>query len=124
MPSCRCSHTDVDDFPRLVREGARVLRSGGAFVYAGLHPCFIGPHSRFVTKDEPPVLHPGYRMARRYAEAPGISPEGLRAKVTAMHLPLDQFVQAFLGAPLRLEHLEEHGGREYPPRLALRARAD
>jgi SAM-dependent methyltransferase len=116
------SHTDVDDFPGLVREGARVLRSGGVFVYAGLHPCFVGPHSEFVTGENLHVLHPGYRPARRYTEAPGISPGGLRARVGAMHIPLEQLVKAFLDAPLTLERFEEHGDGEYPARIALRTR--
>lgn len=116
------SHTDVDDFPGLVREGARVLRSGGAFVYAGLHPCFVGPHSEFVTEENLHVLHPGYRPARRYDAAPGISPDGLRARVGAMHIPLEQLVEAFLDAPLTLERFEEHGEGEYPARIALLTR--
>jgi SAM-dependent methyltransferase len=86
------SHTDVDDFPALVCEGARVLRADGAFVYVGLHPCFVGPHSGFVGAEGIPVLHPGYRQARRYTEAPGISPDGLRAKVGAVHLPLEDLI--------------------------------
>lgn len=118
------THSDVDDFAAIVREGARVLRPGGAFVYAGLHPCFIGPHSRFVDADSPPVLHAGYREARRYTEAPGISSEGLRAKVGAVHLPLGEVLRAFLEAPLKLETFEEHGERLYPPRIALRAVRD
>ena len=116
------SHTDVDDFQSLVREGARVVRSGGAFVYAGLHPCFVGPHSRFVAAQGVPVLYTGYRQRRRYSAAPGVSPEGLRAKVGAVHLPLGELLQAFLDAPLELEVFEEHGDGEYPARVALRAR--
>jgi SAM-dependent methyltransferase len=116
------SHTDVDDFAGLVREGARVLGAGGTFVYAGLHPCFVGPHSRFVAAEGVPLLHPGYRGARRYTEAAGISPDGLRAKVGAVHLPLGELIQAFLDASLTLELFEEHGDGEYPARVALRAR--
>jgi SAM-dependent methyltransferase len=116
------SHSDVDHFAELVREGARVLRIGGVFVYAGLHPCFVGPHSRFVAARGVPVLHPGYRQVRRYTEAPGISSDGLRAKVGAVHLPLDELLRAFLDTPLTLERFEEHGDGDYPPRVALRAR--
>jgi SAM-dependent methyltransferase len=116
------SHTDVDDFPRLVRESVRVLRAGGVFVYAGLHPCFLGPRSQVMTEENLHVLHPGYRTTRRYSEAPGISRDGLRAKVGAVHMPLDQLVQAFLEAPLTLERFEEHGEGDYPTRLGLRAR--
>jgi hypothetical protein len=50
-------------------------------------------------------------------------PEGLRAKVGAVHLPLDEFMRAFLAAGFHLEHLEEPTGcREFPYMVALRWR--
>ncbi len=118
------THTDVDDFEGLLREAARVLRDGGLLVYVGLHPCFIGPHSRFVTARGVPTLHGGYAERRRYEEAPGISAEGLRAKVGAVHLPLGELVQAFLDSGFRLERFEELqlDGEPYPAMIALRAR--
>jgi SAM-dependent methyltransferase len=116
------THTDVDDFEGLLREAARVLRKGGRLVYVGLHPCFIGPHSRFVAADEVPTLHPGYRERRRYTEAPGISPAGLRARVGAVHVPLGEFIQGFLDTGFQLERFEEIGDRQYPPIIALQTR--
>lgn len=116
------THTDVDDFAAVVREVARVLRQDGPFVYLGAHPCFVGPHSRFVSAEGVPALHPGYRRTERYTDAPGISPTGLRAKVGATHLPLGPFVQAFLDAGFRLERFEEPETREYPYMVALRCR--
>lgn len=115
------SHTDVDDFAGLVREGARVLRAGGRSS-AGLHPCFYGPHSRFTGARGVPQLHAGYSEAGRYSEGSGISAGGLREKVGAVHLPLGDFLRAFLDVRLTLEHFEEHGDADYPPRVALRAR--
>lgn len=116
------THTDVDDFEGLLREAARVLREGAPLVYVGLHPCFIGPHSRFVAAEGVPALHAGYRERRRYTEAPGISPEGLRAKVGAVHIPLGELVQAFLDTGFLLERFAEAGDRLYPPIIALQAR--
>jgi SAM-dependent methyltransferase len=116
------THTDVEDFEGLLREAARVLRKRGRLVYAGLHPCFIGPHSRFVAADGVPTLHPGYRERRRYIEAPGISPEGLRARVGAVHVPLGELIQGFLDTGFQLERFEEIGDRLYPPIIALQAR--
>lgn len=116
------THTDVDDFAAVLREIARVLRPDGPFVYLGAHPCFVGPHSAFVSAEGAPVLHPGYWQTERYADAPGISPAGLRAKVGAKHLPLGLFLQTFLGAGFRLEQFEEPRTREYPYMVALLCR--
>ena len=118
------THTDVDDFAAVVREVARVLVPGSPFAYLGVHPCFVGPHARFLAGEGVPALHQGYLRTDRYDEAPGISPSGLRAKVGAVHLPLEAFVHAFLDAGLRIEHLEEpvDVGREYPHLVALRCR--
>jgi SAM-dependent methyltransferase len=120
------THTDVDDFPAVVAEASRVLRRGCPFVYAGAHPCFIGPHSRFVRAEEVPELHPGYLDQGRYGlEAPGVGcAEGLRAKVGATHLTLGAFVRSFLDAGLTLERFEEVelASRPYPFAVALRWR--
>jgi SAM-dependent methyltransferase len=117
------THTDVDDFSALLGEVKRVLRPDGPFVYVGAHPCFVGPHSRFIEAQGVPDLFHGYWKQGRYEDAPGISPTGLRAKVGAVHLPLGLFVQSFLDAGLRLEHFEELRTREYPYIVALRCRS-
>src|SRR5919201_3507008 len=115
-------HTDVDDFGAVVREVARVLRPRAPFVYVGAHPCFVGPHSRFIGAEGIPELHPGYFRTEYYADGPGISPTGLRAKVGATHLPLGLFIQAFLDAGLRVERFEEPERGDYPYMVALRTR--
>jgi SAM-dependent methyltransferase len=116
------THTDVDDFAAVVREIARVLRPAAPFVYLGVHPCFVGPHSRFVAAEGIPLLHPGYWETARYTEAPGISPAGLRAKVGATHLPLGLFLGSFLDAGFAIEAFEEPFRHQYPYQVALRAR--
>ncbi|NUR77146.1 MAG: methyltransferase domain-containing protein [Thermoleophilia bacterium] len=116
------THTDVDDLGAVLAEVARVLRPRAPFVYIGAHPCFVGPHSRFVGAVGVPELHPGYRSTRRYFEGPAISAEGLRARVGATHLPLSSFLQAFLDAGFALERIEEDERGEYPHVLALRFR--
>jgi ubiquinone/menaquinone biosynthesis C-methylase UbiE len=115
------THTDVADFPAVLREAARVLRPAGALVYLGVHPCFVGPHA-FVHDRDVPELHPGYRDTSYRTEAPGIWGEGIRAKVGATHLPLGLFLHAFLDAGFAFERFEEPAGRDYPHILALRAR--
>jgi SAM-dependent methyltransferase len=116
------THTDVSDFPPVVAEVARVLRPTGPFVYAGGHPCFVGPHSLFRGGEGVPELHHGYRQTERYTEGPGVIAEGLRARVGATHLPLGAFMQAFLAAGFRLEHFEELPDSEYPYMVAARWR--
>lgn len=118
------THTDVEDFAAAVREVARVLAPTGPFVYAGGHPCFVGPHVLFRYAKGVPELHPGYRPGGRYdSSAPGVfNPDGLRARVGATHLPLGEFFRAFTAAGLRIEHLEEHGEDDYPYLVVLRAR--
>jgi SAM-dependent methyltransferase len=114
------THTDMDDFAGAVRETARVLRSGGRFVYVGVHPCFVGPHA-FVHDRDVPELYPGYRDTSFRREAPGIWSDGVRARVGAWHLPLGLFLHCFLDAGLRLDRFEEPAGRDYPYIAALRA---
>jgi ubiquinone/menaquinone biosynthesis C-methylase UbiE len=117
------THTDVDDWPAAVQEARRVVRAGAPFVYVGVHPCFVGPHSLFVEGRGVPQLHADwYRRSGRYEAAPGISPTGLRAHVGATHLPLAGFLQAFLDAGFALEQVEEPGSRDYPIAVALRCR--
>ena len=62
------THTDVDDFPTVLAELARVLRPDAPFVYIGAHPCFVGPHSRFIGAVGVPVLQAfldsGFRIER------------------------------------------------------------
>jgi SAM-dependent methyltransferase len=115
-------HTDADDFPAVLREAARVLKTEAPFAYVGAHPCFVGPHSRFIEAKGVPTLHPGYRNTERYDGGPAVGPDGLRARVGATHLPLGLFVQAFLDAGFQIEGFEELGSREYPYQLALRCR--
>ena len=117
------THTDVDDFAAVCRETARVLKPGAPFVYVGTHPCFVGPHSLFAYGEGVPELHPGwYRRTGRYEDAPGVTPHGLRVRVGATHLPLAEFLQAFLDPGFVAERIEEPGPRDYPHVIAIRCR--
>jgi SAM-dependent methyltransferase len=118
------THTDFDDFAGAVREVARVLEPSAPLVYVGAHPCWIGPHSTYDAARGYPELYPGwYRQVARYSQAPGVwKASGVRIRVGAVHLPLGVFLQAFLEAGLRLEHVEEPEGHEYAYSLGMRWR--
>jgi len=118
------THIDIDDFAAAMSETARVLRPEAPLVYIGSHPCFMGPHSVFLAGRGVPELHRGYRQAGRYDEsAPGVAnPNGVRAKVGAVHLPLAAFLATFFDAGFRIERFEELGSRDYPHVVAVRAR--
>jgi ubiquinone/menaquinone biosynthesis C-methylase UbiE len=118
------TNTDLDDLAPVLREIERVLRPGAPLVYLAVHPCFVGPHSKYDPDTGLPELHAGwYRHVGRYTEAPGIwRSSGVRIRVGATHLPLGLFLQTFLDAGLRLERIEEPEALEYPFGLALRWR--
>jgi SAM-dependent methyltransferase len=118
------THTDVDGWADAVAEVARVLKQEAPFVYIGVHPAFVGPHSLFVGAEGVPGLHSGYQPSRRYDEsAPGVAnPDGVRARVGGVHLTLHDFFAAFTDARFRIERFEEVGEHDYPHIVALRAR--
>jgi ubiquinone/menaquinone biosynthesis C-methylase UbiE len=117
------THTDIDAWPAALREARRVVRPGCPFVYLGVHPCFVGPHSLYLEANGVPQFHAGYyRRSGRYEAGPGISPAGLRGKVGATHLPLGEFLQAFVDAGFVFEQVEEPGWRDYPVAIAVRCR--
>jgi len=118
------THTDIDGFAEAVAEVGRVLKPARPFVYVGVHPSFVGPHSVFIGAEGVPELHEGYRPSRPYdSSAPGVAnPDGVRAHVDGVHLTLHDFFAAFTDAGFRIERFEELGERSYPHLVALRAR--
>jgi SAM-dependent methyltransferase len=113
------THTDMDDWAAAVGEVGRVLRPGGIFVYAGMHPCFIGPFSE-LREDGTRVLHEGYRDTRRRFDGPGIG-DGLRGRVGVKHLPLPHLLNPVIAAGMHIERFAESSDRALPLLLAFRA---
>ena len=111
------THTDLDDPEAVLRECGRVLAPGGRLVYAGTHPCFIGPYAQPV--DDGMLVSPGYWDRRLQFDAPGFG-DGVRRLAGARHVPLSDLLNAVAGAGLRLDRVEELR-RDPPAILAFRA---
>lgn len=58
--------------------------------------------------------YPGYRDARWHAGGPGLSPEGIRARVGTRHVPLAELLNAASVPGLTLEQFEEGGPGPIP----------
>jgi SAM-dependent methyltransferase len=114
--------TDIEPWERLVSEAARVLRPGGRFVHVGTHPSFVGPHSAFDADGERWIVGKGYRDRRRQFDLPAFRPEGIRIRVGAVHVPLDDFLNGIVDAGLRITLVRE--GRDADPPWLFGVRAE
>jgi SAM-dependent methyltransferase len=114
------THTDFDDPQAVFRETWRVLRSGGTFVYLGVHPCVGSP---FVARREndTTLLHPGYRSVGWQRHAPGVSSAGVRAHVGINHVPLAGFFNTIISSGFTITQVEEPGDADPPIFLAVKS---
>ncbi|HET9848941.1 MAG TPA: class I SAM-dependent methyltransferase [Candidatus Dormibacteraeota bacterium] len=111
------THTDFDDYARVLAEVCRVLRPGRRFVYVGTHPCYVTPYVER-RRDGPHRLHPGYRCRGWTKSGPGFG-HGIRPRVGVNHSTLGDFLQAIIDSGLRLRRVEEPGDDDYPILISL-----
>ena len=110
-------HTDLEDFAAVTRQVTRCLRPQGHFIYAGLHPCFIGP---FVDRTHEFVEHrlhfaPGYGSVGWANRASGDG-SGLGGRVGFHHKTLASFLGAIANSGLRIRAVQEFAGGGVLPR--------
>jgi SAM-dependent methyltransferase len=115
-------HTDVDAFDKVLREVARVLQPDGRLVCLGTHPCFVGHHIDSPTKSDSRLgIVPGYLQAGWVQSSEQFGP-GIRSRVGARHVPLADYLMAFVQAPLQIERVVELGDGIVPWMLGITAR--
>jgi SAM-dependent methyltransferase len=94
--------TDLDDFSSCLQEVVRVLRPGGTLVCYGVHPCFNGPHVVY-QEDGSRLIHTTYRTPGWHEPAPWWGEDGIRRRVGMRHVPLADFLNAFLHTGLTID---------------------
>jgi SAM-dependent methyltransferase len=111
------SHTDVVSWPDLVAEAHRLLRPGGALVYVGAHPAFIGPYIQ--RRDDPSwparVAAGYYHDSTLRRRAPGLSPGGVGEQVGVRHLTVPALLEPVLVPGWRIDDVREDAAD--PPTL-------
>ena len=103
--------TDLEDFAAVCREVARSLCPRGRFIYAGLHPCFIG---LFVNRTGESVerrlcFSAGYGSVGWADRASGDG-SGLGGRVGFHHKTLADFLGAIASSGLRIRDVQQFSG--------------
>jgi SAM-dependent methyltransferase len=100
------SFQDVDDMPGAVAEVARVLRPGGAFVVAIVHP--INSGGEFDASGTRFTLYPSsYFDDRHYAD--DVDKNGVQMRFESRHRSIEAYSRAFEAAGFVIEVLREVG---------------
>jgi SAM-dependent methyltransferase len=96
---------DFDDLDGAVREIGRVLRSGGRFCFALVHPMSSAGAFELRSANARFVISGSYLEPRRYREDSDRG--GVRMTFHSMHRPLEAYTRALENAGLLIETLRE-----------------
>lgn len=96
---------DIDDMPAAIAEAARVLRPGGKFCMAIVHPINSAGSFEEATAEARFVIEGDYLGAFPYADA--VERDGLTMTFNSRHRPLQDYFRALQQAGLLVEALRE-----------------
>jgi len=117
-------HTDLEDFAAVAREVARCLQPQGRFIFAGLHPCFIGPFVKRMNEhtDHQLRFSAGYGSSGWANRASGDG-SGLGGRVGFHHKTLASLLGALIDSGLTIRAVREFasGGTVLPRNIGLLA---
>jgi SAM-dependent methyltransferase len=113
--ACMSLH-DIDDLRGTIAEAARVLRAGGRFCIAMVHP-FASAQDGGV-RTHAPVISGPYLSERRYVDR--AERDGLAMRFVSMHRPLGAYLSACFEAGFVLSALREIGTKPIPWLLVAR----
>jgi SAM-dependent methyltransferase len=113
------SFQDIDDFAGAAKEAARVLRPGGHFCAALIHP-FGSAQDRATMHTDTALLTAPYLRERRYVD--DVERDGLTMTFVSMHRPLSAYLSACFDAGLAMDAFRELGTRVIPWLLVMRFR--
>jgi SAM-dependent methyltransferase len=108
---------DIDDLSSAVHEAARVLRPGGQFCIAIVHP-FASAEDRATWDTTVAQFSEPYLRERRYEDH--VTRDGSSMTFVSQHRPLSTYITAFADAGLLLNALREFGNGPIPWLLVAR----
>lgn len=108
--ACVLAIQNIHPLPPVFAGVARVLKAGGRFVIAMMHPCFRGPKETSWGWDEQKKVQ--YRRVDRYLiprKAPIVTHPGERSGdyTWTFHRPIEAYVKAMRNAGLLIDAMEE-----------------
>ncbi len=109
---------DMDDFDGAIKETARVLRPGGQFCIAVPHPFETAGDAQLPDRELFRFPYP-YQQPRRYQDH--FERDGLAMTFVSMHRPLSAYITALFSNSMIITELREHGDRNLPWLLIMRA---